>query len=69
MTRVNPDKDVQPTGQSEIYNACETMSAVSSPEAAFEGAFLASNSTKRIETLLQAYRNTTSPDQVTSSRQ
>ena len=53
MTRVNPDKDVQPTGQSEIYNASETMSAVYSPE----GALLGSMRKKRIETLAQAYRN------------
>ena len=44
MTRVNPDKDVQPTGQSEIYNASETMSAVYSPE----GALLGSMRKKRI---------------------
>ena len=64
MTRVNPDKHVQPTGQSEIYNASGTMSAIniSSPEDALEGAFLGSISTKRIKTLLQAYRNTTSPE-------
>ena len=31
MTRVNPGKDVQPTGQSEIYAASETMSAIYSP--------------------------------------
>ena len=55
MTRVNPDKDVQPTGQFEIY---ETMSAIYSPE----GAFLGSMNTKRIETLSQAYRKTTSPE-------
>ena len=58
MTRVNPDKDVQPTGQFEIYNASETMSAIYSPE----GAFWGSMSTKRIGTLPQAYRNTTSPE-------
>ena len=52
MTRVNPDKDVQPTGQFEIYNASETMS-IYSPE----GPFLGSVSTKRTETLAQAYRN------------
>ena len=52
-TRVNPDKDVQPTGQFEIYNASETLSAVYSPE----GAFLGSMKKKRIETLAQAYRN------------
>ena len=53
MTRVNPDKDVQSTGQFEIYNASETMSAVNSPE----GAFLGSMRKKSIETLAQAYRN------------
>ena len=53
MTRVNPDNHVQPTGQFEIYNASETMSAVYSPE----GAFLGSMRKKRIETLAQAYRN------------
>ena len=53
MTRVNPDKDVQPTGQFEIYNVSETMSAIYSPE----GAFLGSMRKKRIETLAQAYRN------------
>ena len=53
MTRVNPDKDVQPTGQFEIYNASETMSAIYSPE----GAFLGSMRKERIETLAQAYRN------------
>ena len=53
MTRVNPDKDVQPTGQFEIYNASETLSAVYSSE----GAFLGSMKKKRIETLAQAYRN------------
>ena len=37
MTRVNPDKDVQPTGQFEIYNASETMSAIYSLEGAFLG--------------------------------
>ena len=35
MTRVNPDKDVQLTGQFEIYSASETMSAIYSPEGAF----------------------------------
>ena len=35
MTRVNPDKGVQPTGRLEICNASETMSAVYSPEGAF----------------------------------
>ena len=53
MTRVNPDKDVQPTGQFEIYNASGTMSAIYSPE----GAFLGSMRKKRIETLAQAYRH------------
>ena len=56
MTRVSPDKDVQPTGQFGIYYATATMSAIYSPE----GAFLRSMSTKRIETLPQAYWNTTS---------
>ena len=51
MTRVNPDNDVQPTGQFEIYDASETMSAIYSPE----GAFVGSMRTKRIETLAQAY--------------
>ena len=58
MTRVNPDKDVQPTDQHEIQNASGTMSAIYSPE----GASLGSMSTKRIETLSQAYWNTTSPE-------
>ena len=49
---INPDKDMQPTGQLEIYSASKSP----------EGAFLGSISTKRIETLLQAYRNTTSPE-------
>ena len=52
MTRVNPDKDVQPTGQFEICDASETMGAIYSPE----GAFLGSMRKKRIETLAQAYR-------------
>ena len=58
MTRVNPDKDVQPTGQSETYNASETMSGIYSPE----GALLGSRSLKRSETLSQAYWNTISPE-------
>ena len=49
LTRVIPDKDVQPTGQFEIYNASETMSAIYSPE----GALLGCVSTKSFETLLQ----------------
>ena len=65
MTRVNPDKDVQPTGQFETYKASETMSAIYSPE----GAFLGSMSTKRIETLSQAYQNTTSPELTDFRRQ
>ena len=52
MTRVNPDKDMQPTGQFEIYDASETMGAIYSPE----GALLGSMRKKRIETLAQAYR-------------
>ena len=56
-TRVNPDKDVPLTGQSEIYYA-SYMSAVRSPEGAFTG----SMRTKIIETLLQAYRTTTSSE-------
>ena len=55
MTRVNPDKVVQPTGQFDIHsagqfdihNASETMSAIYSPE----GASLGSMRTKRIETM------------------
>ena len=59
LTRVNnPDKDMQPTGQFEIYNASETMSAGYSPE----GAFLGSMRSKRIESLLRAYPNTTSSE-------
>ena len=49
---------MQPAGQFEICNAPDTMSAIYSPE----GAFLGSMSTKRIETLSQAYRHTTSPE-------
>ena len=55
MTRVNPDKDVQRTGQFEVYNASETPSAIHSPQ----GAFLGSMHTERIKTLLQANQNTT----------
>ena len=59
LTSVNhPDKDVQPTGQFEIYNASEPMSAVYSPE----GAFLGRMRIKRIETLLRTYWNTTSSE-------
>ena len=53
MTRVNADKDVQPTGQFEIYNASETMSAIFS----LDGAFLGSMRKRTIEALAQAYRN------------
>ena len=35
MTRVNPDKDVQPTSQFECYNASEMTSAIYSPKGAF----------------------------------
>ena len=58
ITRVNPDKDVQPAGQFDIYNASRAMSAIYSPERAFLG----SMGTKRIETLSQAYQNTKSPE-------
>ena len=58
MTRVNPDKDVQPTGQFDVHNASATMSAIYSPE----GAFFGSISTKRIQTLLQAFPTRTSPE-------
>ena len=34
MTRIKPDKDVQPTGQFEIYRASKTISAIYSPEGA-----------------------------------
>ena len=58
MTRVNLDKDLQPNNQSEIYHASETMSATYG----IEDAFLGSMSARRIETSLQAHRNTTSPE-------
>ena len=35
MPRVNPDRDVQPSGKLEICNASETMSAIHSPEGPF----------------------------------
>ena len=35
MTRVNPDKNVQPISHCEIDYATQTMSAIYSPEGAF----------------------------------
>ena len=59
ITRVNPDKEVQRSGQFEVYNASETPSAIHSPQ----GAFLGSMHTERTMTLLQADQNTSSqPD-------
>ena len=56
MTIVNPDKYVQANGNSELYNASETMTAIHSPE----GAVPWSHVQEKIQTLLQAHRNTSS---------
>ena len=56
ITRVNPDKDVQPTSQFKVYNASELPSAIHSPQ----GAFLGTMHTERTKTMLQADQNTPS---------
>ena len=55
MTKVNPDKDVWPTGKFEVYTLSAKLSAVYSPDGRFQGSI----NSARLSTLSQAYTDRT----------
>ena len=55
MTKVNLDKDVRPTGEFELYNISDKLSAVYSPDGRFQGSI----NSARLSTLSQAYTDRT----------